>query len=73
MNDKNVNVVVKYILDNGNQIESTKIDTQRHQFPLGLLNGEQKQRAIQDVVKRAKPNSTVVLEIHENGTLKDNL
>lgn len=72
MNDKNVSVVIKYILNNGNQIESDKI-TRLHQFPLGLLAGEMKNRAIQNVIERAKPNSTVTLEIHENGTLKDNI
>lgn len=73
MNDKNVNVVEKFILNNGSQIEKGKIDPLRHQFPLGLLDGELRLRAIKNVIERAMPNSTVVLEIHENGTLKDNL
>jgi hypothetical protein len=73
MNEKNVNVVVKYILNSGQQINSDQIDTLRHQFPLGLLNGEQKQRAIQNLISRAQNNSTVILEIHEDGILKNNL
>lgn len=73
MNEKNVTVIVKYILNNGTQIQCDQIDTPRHQFPFGLINGEQKQRAIQNVINRANINSIVTLEIHENGLLKDDL
>jgi hypothetical protein len=73
MSENNVSVIVKYILSNGNQIESSKIDVKIHGFHLGHINGEEKQRAISHLINRAKPNTTVILEVHENGQLKDYL
>lgn len=73
MNKEQLNVQVRYILFNGHEIEIDKIDPNKHQFPLDLIEGERKIRAILNVKKRALLNVEPILEIHEDGSIKDNL